>query len=77
MNYIPLRKDQYKKVESIFQFECGDKYCYSLHLKGNPIRNLIMCPCDVPLTQKFMCDEDCVYCGKEEAEIKTESVRKS
>ena len=35
MNYIPLRKDQYKKVESIFQFECGDKYCYSLHLKGN------------------------------------------
>lgn len=20
---------------------------------------------DVPLTQKFMCDEDCVYCGEE------------
>lgn len=46
-------------------------------LEGKPIRNLIMCPRDVPLTQKFMCDEDCVYCGKEEAEIKTESVRKS
>ena len=46
-------------------------------LEGKPIRDLIMCPCDVPLTQKFMCDEDCVYCGKEEAEIKTESVKKS
>ena len=33
-------------------------------LEGKPIRDLIMCPCDVPLTQKFMCDEDCVYCGK-------------
>lgn len=34
-------------------------------LEGKPIRDLIMCPRDVPLTQKFICDEDCVYCGEE------------
>ena len=46
-------------------------------LNGKKMKGRIMCPCDVPLTQKFVCDEDCVYCGKEETEIKTESVKKS
>lgn len=44
-------------------------------LEGKPIRNLIMCPCDVPLTQKFMCDEDCVYCGEEEVGLRTKGNR--
>lgn len=36
MDYIPLRKDQYEKVESIFQWNCGGAgNCYSLRLKGN------------------------------------------
>lgn len=44
-------------------------------LEGKPIRDLIMCPCDVPLTQKFMCDEDCVYCGEEEVGLRTKGNR--
>lgn len=35
MNHIPLRKDQLKKVESIFQWDDGTSCCYSVHLKGN------------------------------------------
>lgn len=35
MNHIPLRKDQLKKVESIFQWNDGNSCCYSVHLKGN------------------------------------------
>lgn len=44
-------------------------------LEGKPIKNLIMCPCDVPLTQKFMCDEDCVYCEEEEVGLRTKGNR--
>lgn len=44
-------------------------------LEGKPIRDLIMCPCDVPLAQKFMCDEDCVYCEEEEVGLRTKGNR--
>ena len=38
-------------------------------LEGKPIRNLIMCPCDVPLTQKFIT-------GRKKLRLKLNPLRK-
>lgn len=33
-------------------------------MTGKEVKKMFMCPCRVKLTEKFVCDKDCIYCSK-------------